>query len=120
MTTSSSKTVHGMSEDLKDRWVAALRSGKYEQGTGQLRLGGTFCCLGVLCDVVDPGRWVGNDWEDERGDRSDFLPPSEVMSVDLANHLMHENLYLQTLNDAEHYSFEQIADVIEERWNAAE
>jgi len=34
------------------KWVAALRSGKYEQGTGQLRNGDTYCCLGVLCDVA--------------------------------------------------------------------
>lgn len=29
-------------------------SGKYDQGEGCLRLGNTFCCLGVLKDVNDP------------------------------------------------------------------
>lgn len=33
------------------KWVAALRSGEYEQATGQLRRGGRFCCLGVACEV---------------------------------------------------------------------
>lgn len=28
-------------------WVAALRSGDYQQATGALRVGDTYCCLGV-------------------------------------------------------------------------
>ncbi len=42
------------------RWFAALRSGVYAQGRGQLckgtREGDVFCCLGVLCDL-DGGEW---------------------------------------------------------------
>ncbi len=38
---------------LKEKWVKALRSGKYEQGVGKLQTyDGHFCCLGVLEDVV--------------------------------------------------------------------
>lgn len=39
------------------KWVAALRSGKYKQGTGALMKKGMFprrdqyCCLGVACDL---------------------------------------------------------------------
>lgn len=47
-----------MKPDIKAQWVAALRSGEYEQGKGVLReidndgtLGG-YCCLGVLCDLA--------------------------------------------------------------------
>jgi hypothetical protein len=43
--------------DLANRWAAALRSGKYQQGKRFLRLGEQFCCLGVLCDVIDPTGW---------------------------------------------------------------
>lgn len=46
------------------KWIAALRSRKYKQGTGSLRqIGPTtrsvdrFCCLGVLCDIVNPKMW---------------------------------------------------------------
>lgn len=55
---------------LKKRWTKALRSGKYKQGKSALRkqerdtLTGdlkpeveTFCCLGVLCDLVEPKEW---------------------------------------------------------------
>lgn len=34
------------------KWVEALRSGKYEQGTGALRKGGKLCCLGVACEAA--------------------------------------------------------------------
>lgn len=34
------------------KWVAALRSGRYKQGTGYLRDNeDLYCCLGVLCEV---------------------------------------------------------------------
>lgn len=42
-----------MKQEIKERWVEALRSGKYEQGTGSLTTGsGRYCCLGVLCDLA--------------------------------------------------------------------
>lgn len=41
-----------MNEDIKARWVAALRSGEYEQGTDYLCNDGKFCCLGVLSDLA--------------------------------------------------------------------
>ena len=51
-----------MNPEVKAKWVAALRSGQYTQGTCFLKrdvtvMGTTdqvtkFCCLGVLCDVA--------------------------------------------------------------------
>jgi len=42
-----------MNKELRDEWVAALRSGKYEQGQDQLKTSaGEYCCLGVLCEVL--------------------------------------------------------------------
>lgn len=52
-----------MDADLKAKWVAALRSGEYQQTTGALRKEGGYCCLGVLCDVA------GATWS--RGDPND-------------------------------------------------
>lgn len=53
-----------MNPEIKAKWVAALRSGKYKQGSGYLRQGVEFCCLGVLCDVYAKnvrGRWRAVD-----------------------------------------------------------
>ena len=42
-----------MNQEVKAQWVAALRSGAYEQGRSHLRsTEDKFCCLGVLCDVA--------------------------------------------------------------------
>jgi hypothetical protein len=47
--------------DYARSWVKALRSGKYEQGFQSLaEIDGEsikHCCLGVLCDIVDPSGW---------------------------------------------------------------
>lgn len=46
-----------MNPEIKALWLAALRSGEYEQGNGQLGYEvdnnqRQFCCLGVLCDLA--------------------------------------------------------------------
>src|SRR5262249_44504481 len=46
-----------MNEDVAKRWMAALRSGNYVQGFGQLQKNGRFCARGVLCDILNPGGW---------------------------------------------------------------
>lgn len=56
-----------MDADLKAKWVAALRSGAYEQGRKALLSsdGMRYCCLGVLADIcgfalhpLAPGRYT--------------------------------------------------------------
>ena len=43
-----------MNPEIRARWVAALRSGAYEQGTSRLRdASDRRCCLGVLCDLAE-------------------------------------------------------------------
>lgn len=51
-----------MNTDIKTRWIAALRSGDYEQGYTLLNSNGKFCCLGVLCELaVDDGVVTAKD-----------------------------------------------------------
>lgn len=38
---------------FKEKWLAALRSGKYKQGERKLKEGDSYCCLGVACVVAD-------------------------------------------------------------------
>ena len=43
-----------MNQELKAKWVAALRSGEYKQGQGAMRpTPDTYCCLAVLRDACD-------------------------------------------------------------------
>jgi hypothetical protein len=47
-----------MDPEVKAVWTAALRSGKYQQGSGALRcIDDRFCVLGVLADLL------GAQWE---------------------------------------------------------
>lgn len=50
---------------LKDKWIKALRSGKYEQAQGYLRVEEDgvekFCCLGVFCDIIASEKWICED-----------------------------------------------------------
>ena len=42
-----------MKEDIKARWLEALRGGQYIQGQNNLRnADDTYCCLGVLCEIA--------------------------------------------------------------------
>jgi hypothetical protein len=47
-----------MNKELKEKWISALESSKYKQGQKRLRSYGVddtlqYCCLGVLCEVMD-------------------------------------------------------------------
>lgn len=62
-------------ESLKQRWIEALRSGKYPQGRGWMKqrsydgTGYAYDPIGVLCDIVDPNGWKEVDgrytWNDK-------------------------------------------------------
>lgn len=42
-----------MDPEIKAKWIEALRSGSYKQGSTRLNKGDEFCCLGVLCEVLN-------------------------------------------------------------------
>lgn len=55
-------------EEIKTKWVAALRSGEYKQGRGFLRKIDSkgvdrFCCLGVLCDIYTKENSNAPEWK---------------------------------------------------------
>lgn len=128
-----------MNPEIKARWVAALRSGEYEQGTYKLNRDGKFCCVGVLCDLaVEDGaaKWdaphqatLGILDTDPTGERpryaqtktlSEFvarwagIPGAESEMPSLVLDGAKYSPY--TLNDVMKLSFAQIADLIEEQW----
>jgi len=97
-----------MIPEIKEKWINALRSGEYEQIRGALRREEGFCCLGVLCDIINTDCWFGNTWRRESG----WLP-SELM-VDLELSTDADVAVLAGMNDTGK-SFKQIASYIEER-----
>lgn len=106
-----------MNQEIKQKWLEALRSGRYKQGTGVLRrVKEEYCCLGVLCDVVSPVGWdremlnshyyYSYDSEYETTDLPPALKTLVCITEDDAAHLI-------SMNDSKGYTFDQIADWIE-------
>lgn len=103
------------------RLVKALRSGKYNQTQGALRLSDGFCCLGVACDVYRKrGRWRAMDGLHRKmflGAQNDL--PLEAMrwfGFEQTNPVICEDrTTLASENDAGK-SFNEIADLIEDNF----
>ena len=108
----------------RDKWVAALRSGEFEQTREVLVVKDddgkkSYCCLGVACALAiregieeDFPDEVYEDWDQE-------LPPSirdwlglQSNSGRLAKEIAGQE-HLIGLNDKANFTFTQIADVIE-------
>jgi hypothetical protein len=101
-----------MDAELKRKWVEALRSGKYQQTRYRMRDRDKFCCLGVLCDLVDPSGWYGCDqWKGH----PDMPPDSLCLEIGIAKYAHAPEPSLadcSTMNDRGE-SFAAIAGYIE-------
>lgn len=111
-----------MSHDILKEWIEALRSGKYKQGKMQLKLahkkGDQFCCLGVLCDIIDNSKWEnckmdGSLCQNYMG--ADIFPPEHIRII--PKNMNNSNTLrgmLSHQNDDLGWDFTKIADYIEE------
>lgn len=120
--------------ELHRKWIEALRSGEYKQGSGQYcsrSYDGTdsYCCLGVLADVAGiEKKYTGTGvvWEDgfdEKGERiwTYCSPNVELVQekMKLHSHMGYPNdvadVYaLWVLNDDRKWTFAEIADYLEQ------
>ena len=107
--------------ELKRKWVKALRSGKYTKTEGCLkRFDGTYCALGILCDISGLGYW--DNTEPLEHSEEEFLTYKIKGSKEKANqaisHLFKIGLDLEgtiiDLNDSLNWTFSEMADWIEE------
>lgn len=103
-----------MKKEIRDKWCAALRSGEYEQGRGQLRSeDNRYCCLGVLYSIL------GGEWSDRPRDGSFYPKCGEdggYLPLKTREGLMSEDIEIELSdkNDHDKKSFSEIADWIEE------
>lgn len=125
-------------QEVRDAWVAALRSGDYAQGKGRLhrKIDGVteeFCCLGVLCDLAAKaglGEWRTSE-HDGDGQVQDFVWGEDTDDSVLPGHVVRWAglrggspvveteegilLTLTVLNDNQEWDFNRIADAIERK-----
>lgn len=131
-----------MNPEVKQKWIDALRSGNYEQGSEKLRTVTGYCCLGVLCDLYSKEQ--GAEWEfrglDENThqttdywyfeDQSEFLPESvkewaglpvvnPSVRVDVTDNDDEDDWFyndeIANLNDSG-YTFNELSNVIEQQF----
>lgn len=137
--------------DGQVKWIDALKSGDYDQVEGALQKDDGYCCLGVLCTLVDPDGWVEDTdheewqywwkgdaetppvdvawdvalrsrdgalmvnvyfadghWHLVGDDHSKGLDPLEMEAIDVYTSLV-------AINDSGVFTFEQIAQLLEEQ-----
>jgi hypothetical protein len=106
-----------MKKEWKDKWVAALRSGDYKQGYFDLvDLDNEYCCLGVLCDIVSTSKPVDGNWTEfnESMWNNGLIPDIVGDTTGLDDSKDHHTLV--KFNDHNKFSFNDIADYIEEHF----
>lgn len=121
-----------MNADVKARWLAALRSGDYVQGTDRLTTrepdgAVAHCCLGVLCELAVADAVVRRFTDDGGAVYGADAATAEEMYLPVAvrhwanlprNPVIPGYVALATLNDGadgiEPHDFAEIADLIEE------
>lgn len=97
----------------KEEWVAALRSGAYKQGDGGLRCADSYCCLGVLADVlVKKGKGVWLETDEFDGYVLEGKTYEAYLDEDYFNY--DKQSYLARLNDSGDFTFLDIAKIIED------
>ena len=117
-----------LSKEHFDGWLAALRSGDYKQGTGNLHTEEkgvhSYCCLGVLCEVQQIRKIAYTSHDADRtayayGDEGEgklaYYPGNLAVPPPWENDVTVE---LMHLNDNKKRSFNEIADWIEDKCEA--
>lgn len=107
-----------MKVEYKNKLVEALRSGKYSQIERNLRNKDGFCCLGVLCDIVNPELWEKVSYSDSyvyynsnKVTYDQYKLPEEVSKI--TGLVWEDSRILAELNDSGK-TFEYIAKHIKE------
>lgn len=108
---------------LAQKWVEALRSGRYTQIKGALQKGDCYCSLGVACDILEPQSNRVFSFADDvvkfEGSYTGSLPPSvrEALGLTTSDGRYRDSGgYTRTLvedNDQRGLSLASIADIIE-------
>lgn len=107
-----------MNKELKEKWIKALRSGKFKQGRSFLNANDKYCCLGVLCEIhpeIEKNRddAINNGYLFYYGNKQmrSVLNSAFRKEVGIDDN---QQSTLISMNDSG-YTFNQIADWIEDK-----
>ena len=127
-----------MHQKIAKKWIAALRSRKYQQGRAQLRTSSNeFCCLGILCNLhaqahpafaklqVNPKRYGGSfellcpEVQHWAGMRSSSGVPGRAEHSIANSAIQVAGRPFRSLAEANDQgcTFDEIADAVELNWD---
>lgn len=100
---------------VRDKWTAALRSGEFSQGPSHLLKNGAYCCLGVLCEVIEVKKQECETgiWEFHIPNQYAEAWTENVIPKGFAGLTDSQCNRLASLNDDDSMSFSDIANWIE-------
>lgn len=109
-----------MNPEVKELWVQALRSGRFEQGqsvlrvlhTDGLRTTAAYCCLGVLCEISGIEYFGADMFPPKSVCEWAGLPIHEPAGLDEQTHVSNMNDG-RDAHESRPQTFDQIADWIE-------
>jgi len=102
-----------MKKSIAKKWIAALRSGKYKQGTHALKFRDEYCCLGVLCSI-SPWRYNYTQMTDKHGMLNKILPEKVVKWAGMKKATgKYTNATSLAIDNDQGMSFNKIAEIIE-------
>jgi len=104
-----------LDKDMKEKWLAALRSGDYPKGEGYLsatddegNLAG-FCCLGVFADLFYEEPWVFDSIDSCRTKRNMFATLDEdFIPLPVQRELAYRNDHSETFDSVIKYIEENL------------
>jgi hypothetical protein len=104
--------------ELRKKWIEALRSGRFKQGRTALRTGDKYCCLGVACEIAGLSGVRGKNGIYTYNGRIEYVPLElqralGLYSQDGAPRPDCENPALTFMNDNMRATFNEIATALE-------
>jgi len=108
-----------MKKEIAEKWIAELRSGKYQQTSAALQDKYGFCCLGVACHVFIPSDQIQLDLDGRITGGMPYNQPGSPLWLSGINNDFERKTgeELADLNDGTteygSFSFDEIADLIQ-------
>lgn len=106
--------------DEFNKWIKALRSGKYSQSKGTLHNENGYCCLGVACSILIPkrkreadGSYLYGNFPEDQDNSPEWLNRINNNFKAKTTTSVEYGQSLSFLNDELGYSFNEIADCLE-------
>lgn len=108
-----------MKRSMLNEWIKRLEDPNAKQAIGTLNCESGMCCLGVLCDIVDPNGWTDGyhkTFTYKDSSAANYIPIklAEDIGIGQMGSSIRTNKSLSTMNDAGS-TFQDIAQILRKK-----